>query len=155
MVYLKKEKMYPCWIGYKKLKRNRKRKNILLFALTKKTFNKYKTELICYPGGITDASYSLPKSVTQIRYFAINNPNLKNKTLNDQLTIIGDNAFFNCTAFTDITIPDNVKDIGAGTFDYCKSLKNVWLPEGLTSIRNGIFYGYTALKSITEIDKYA
>ena len=65
-------------------------------------FNKDKTTLICYPAGIT-GSYSIPDNVTNI----------------------GDYAFYYCKNLTSITISDCVTNIGSSAFDYCDNLADV------------------------------
>ena len=44
------------------------------------------------------------------------------------IKIIGSNAFANCTAFVDLTIPKNVEIIGEGAFAGCTSLQKMELP---------------------------
>jgi|GEM_PF-198985 len=75
-------------------------------------FNKDKTELICYPAGKTDKSYTIPNSVTSI----------------------GDFAFSYCTSLTSITIPNSVTDIGSYAFQDCTSLTSITIPSSVTSI---------------------
>ena len=62
-----------------------------------------KTQLICYPAGKTDLSYTVPEGVTDI----------------------GHDAFFRCTNIQSISIPRSVTNIGYKAFQYCSSLKNI------------------------------
>ena len=75
-------------------------------------FNKDKTELICYPAGKADKSYTIPNSVTSIGNF----------------------AFSYCTSLTSITIPNSVTDIGSYAFQDCTSLTSITIPSSVTSI---------------------
>ncbi|MCD8026952.1 MAG: leucine-rich repeat domain-containing protein, partial [Clostridiales bacterium] len=58
-------------------------------------FNKDKTVLIRYPEGKTDASYSVPDSVTSIGDYAFYNSSLTSITIPDSVTSIETDAFFN------------------------------------------------------------
>ena len=69
------------------------------------------------------------------------------------ITSIGDQAFYNCTSLTSITIPDSVTSIGVGAFYYCPSLTSITIPDSVTSIGSGAFAYCTSLTSI--YGKYA
>ena len=66
-------------------------------------FNKDKTNLLQYPAGKTNNSYTVPNSVTTIER----------------------DAFFACTALASITLPNSVAIIGEGAFAYCTTLTSV------------------------------
>ena len=89
-------------------------------------FNKIRTELICYPLGKTETSYSIPSSVTQIGFF----------------------AFLGCTTLTSVIIPSSVSVILDEAFHNCSALKSISIPSLVTKIGDGAFYGCTALNSI-------
>ena len=67
-------------------------------------FNKEKTELIKYPEGKSETSYTIPNSVTSIGYA----------------------AFAGCTGLASITISDSVTSIGGHAFCDCTGLKDVY-----------------------------
>ena len=77
------------------------------------------------------------------------------------VTSIGDQAFYNCTSLTSVTIPDSVTSIGDRAFRYCISLTSVTIPDSVTSIGEEAFYGcwdltrLTIPGSVTSIDKDA
>lgn len=111
-------------------------------------FNKDKTKLIKYPAKKTDASYSIPDSVTSIGYAAFCHcMSLTSVTIPDSVTDIDAIAFAGCTNLTSIRIPDSVKSI-IGVFDGCTSLTSITLPSSLTYIGGNAFYNCTSLKSI-------
>ena len=136
-------------------------------------FNKKKTELIRYPEGKSQTSYTIPDSVTSIggnafrrcsSLTSITIPNsvtsigdrafvgctdLKSITIPDSVTSIGEVAFAGCTDLTSITIPDSVTSIGYGTFDGCTGLTSITIPNSVTSIGEWAFYHCTGLTSIT------
>ena len=139
-------------------------------------FNKDKTELIRYPAGKTDTSYSIPNSVTRIGYGAfeycrsltsITIPDsvtsigwytfsdcssLTSITIPDSVTRIGSSAFSDCSSLTSITIPDSVTSIGGWAFRWCSSLTSVTIPNSVTSIGDSTFEGCSSLTSITIPD---
>ena len=57
------------------------------------------------------------------------------------VTAIGDEAFYDCSSLTSVTIPDSVTSIGNGAFYGCSSLTSVTIPDSVTSIGNSAFYG--------------
>ena len=93
-------------------------------------FNKDKTELIRYPEGKADTSYSIPNSVTYIVYM----------------------AFYGCSSLTSITIPDSVTSIGGHVFDHCEKLTqiNVDTANTVYSRENGVLFN----KGKTELIRY-
>ena len=82
-------------------------------------FNKDKTELIRYPAGKEDESYTIPDTVTKI----------------------SESAFSGCENLTSVTISESVTEIEAYAFAYCPSLTTITIPDGLTSIEYSIFCG--------------
>ena len=70
----------------------------------------------------------------------------------DDVKSIGKEAFRNCIALTDITIPDSVTEIGDWAFEDCESLTNVTIPEGVTSVGDQAFDGCFGLTSVTIPD---
>jgi len=92
-------------------------------------------------------------SVTKIEDWSFyDRRRLKEVVLNEGLTVIGSNAFYNCTALERITLPSTVITITQYAFKRCTKLKEVVLNDGLTSIGSGEGRAFTqcsALQSIT------
>ena len=108
-------------------------------------FNKDKTELICYPSGKVDKSYTIPNSVKSIEAYAfIGCANLRSVTIPDSVTQIGREAFENCKNLMSVTIPRSVENISALTFGY-------YYDNGYKKIDNFKIYCYSG----TEGEKYA
>ena len=71
-------------------------------------------------------------------------------TVPDFITVIGNNAFFNCSNIQSINIHKNVKSIGNNAFQNCAALSNMNFETGskLNSIGDAAFYNCTALTRI-------
>jgi hypothetical protein len=57
----------------------------------------------------------------------------------DDVTSIGQYAFYKCSGMTSIEIPDSVTSIGSGAFNGCKGLTSITIPDSVTSISNNTF----------------
>ncbi len=62
---------------------------------------------------------------------------------------ISNNAFYNITTLTSVTIPSSVTNILEHAFEGCTGLNSVTIPDSITSIGQHIFQGCTGLHSIT------
>ena len=65
------------------------------------------------------------------------------------VTAIGDEAFYECTSLTSVTIPGSVQSIGDYAFGSCDSLVSVTILEGVPEIGKGMFFLCTSLSSVT------
>ena len=109
---------------------------------------------------------SIPKNAFK------NNKKLTSIIIGNNVTSIGDYAFYGCTnlktvkigknvvtigkcafgknaSLTSITIPDKVKTVGVNAFDGCSKLKTVKLGKSLTVISDKMFYKCKALTKVT------
>ena len=69
--------------------------------------------------------------------------------IQDGVTSIGANAFWQCSSLEEITILADVTSIGANAFYECSSLKEITIPASVTSIGNYAFAGCSNLTEIT------
>ena len=70
-------------------------------------------------------------------------------TIPNSVKSIGHRAFYNCTALANITIPNSVTSIGSFAFDGCSGFTSITIPNSVTSIGEMAFDGCTGLTSIT------
>ena len=114
-------------------------------------FNKDKTELIRYPEGKADTSYSIPDSVTSIGYGAFRYcTSLKSITIPDSVTSIEWYAFGNCSSLKSITIPDSVTSIDDDAFHVCRKLNQINVDTANTAYSsvNGVLFNKEKTKLI-------
>lgn len=87
--------------------------------------------------------------------------NLTSMNIPDGITYIGKYAFSGCYSLTSVTIPDSVTSIGDSAFSHCESLTSVNIPDSVTSIGYSAFSNCPSLTSvtisdsITEIESFA
>ena len=70
-------------------------------------------------------SINMPASVTRIEKKAFEGCSFTEITIPQNVTYIGDEAFYRCGNLTEITIPENVTSIGLNAFDDCDALKTM------------------------------
>ena len=113
-------------------------------------FNKDKTNLICYPAGKTETTYTISNSITSIASYAFSYcSGLTSVTISNSITSIGVEAFYYCSSLASVTIPNSVTSIGNSAFYGCRSLTSVTIPNSVTSIGSGAFYNCSGLTSVT------
>ncbi|MDR1562246.1 MAG: leucine-rich repeat domain-containing protein [Dysgonamonadaceae bacterium] len=90
-------------------------------------FNKSKSNLIKYPEGKQDASYTIPSSVTSI----------------------GEYAFCYCSGLALVTIPNSVTSIGEYAFAWCSALTSVTNLNPTPQSINKWVFDYVDLSNVT------
>ena len=111
-----------------------------------------------YPDTNREKAYLLPTSspkavsnpdLTEKDYTPIEFIGLKKLTLSDNITTIGEKAFFECYALAEfadpkdgsktIDLPESLEEIGKSSFSKCKSLTEVRFPTALKKIGESAF----------------
>ena len=109
-------------------------------------YSKDETDLLIYPAGIEDTTFTIPNNVVSIGYGAfINCGNLKNIVISDGVATIEKEAFYNCENLKTVKIPNSVTVIGDKAFQYCRSLNTVevnW--QHPVSVSSGMFLASSA-----------
>ena len=77
---------------------------------------------------------------------------LSTVTLSENVTVIGESAFYN-TALKTITLPSGITRISGDAFQYCQSLKEVNFGNSVTKIGDCCFWDCTSLQKITLPEK--
>lgn len=68
--------------------------------------------------------------------------------LSEDITNIGNSAFFNSRSLQRIDLPNSLKIIERSAFNNCRSLEEARIPEGTTTIGDRAFYACTQLRSV-------
>ena len=131
-------------------------------------FNKKKTELIRYPQGKSQTSYTIPSSVTSIGSWAFENcTGLTSITIPNSVTRIGDRAFIGCTGLKDVYYTgskDEWKAISIGVDNYClfnATIHYNWNDDPVLSLNrsemtvsnNVCPYLYASIRNNSEYEK--
>ena len=74
---------------------------------------------------------------------------LKSVNIPDSVTTIGDRAFFYCERLTSVNIPESVTTIGFQAFDRCIRLTSVTIPDSVTMMGEQAFRDCWSLTSLT------
>ena len=74
---------------------------------------------------------------------------VKNYTIGDGVTAIGNYAFYGCSGLTSITIGNSVTSIEESAFARCTGLTSITIGNSVTSIGQHAFYGCSSLTSVT------
>ena len=69
-------------------------------------------------------------------------------TFDGDVTMIGDEAFYNCDKLTSVTLPESVASIGKKAFYDCDGLTEFTIPDSVTTIGYEAFYKCTSLTSV-------
>lgn len=65
------------------------------------------------------------------------------------VTVIGFDAFYNCTGLQAVNMPTSLTSIANSAFNGCSMLTQVVVPEGVISIGDSAFYGASMVGSVT------
>ena len=115
--------------------------------------NKLSDFVICagrlerYVGASTNVL--IPDNVSIIGDHAFSNcSGLKSIQISNSVETIEDNAFFNCSGLTSLHVPDSVKIIKDSAFSKCSGLTSIKFSNNVTTIGKSTFAGCSSLKDI-------
>ena len=112
-------------------------------------FNKQGNTLLCCPCGKAGV-YAISENVTEIGNYAFFScSGLTNVTIPESVTSIGNYAFAGCLGLQSVTVPGNGTNIGSAAFVSCDNLKSVTLGDGVEGIGSMAFANCSSLESIT------
>ena len=99
------------------------------------------TDYICYPKQV---GTMMVDSSPDTGCGTYNGRNMKffYMPLNNNVTSIGNSAFYNCSSLQSINIPENVTSIESYAFYNCSSLQSITIPQNVTSIGSQAFYNW-------------
>ena len=116
-----------------------------------------------YSDGLIKSSYyRIPSSLTSVTitdsayiqygvfYSCIS---IKNISISNKATSIGNYAFYGCSALENVNLPNTVTSIGGYAFCNCSTLESITLPTALTEISSRLFANCYKLSSISLPDK--
>ena len=75
--------------------------------------------------------------------------NIKEVILGEEVTSIGESAFYGCSGLTSVTIPNSVTTIGERAFSNCSGLTSITIGNSVTSIGRYAFQNCSGLKSVS------
>jgi hypothetical protein len=106
--------------------------------------------ILAFPGSCLGFGLQLANNASNnlrgvVRCIPCNTPRL---TIPGNVTSIGEDAFYGCTAITTVNLPSNVTSIGILAFEGCTSLATVSIPSSVTSIGDSAFEGCTSLATV-------
>lgn len=95
----------------------------------------------------------LPYNTTIVGNEAFRNSGIESVLLSNNITLLGDRAFYACERLTRVTSSGDVGDmshgiIGVGCFENCSQLEQVDLPLGVAELKGWTFIGCDNLNSL-------
>lgn len=111
-------------------------------------YNKAKTNLILYPIGIKNKTFTVPDSVTEINNAAFLGSDLETLKISDSVETIGESAFYYCKNLKNITLPKNLTTIPTNAFS-CSGIEEINIPKKVTEIKKNAFGTCDSLKKVT------
>ncbi|MBR5536670.1 MAG: leucine-rich repeat domain-containing protein, partial [Clostridia bacterium] len=78
--------------------------------------------------------------------------NIKTIVISEGITSIGEYAFRNCTALTDVTLPESITAIGANAFYGCNKLNKITMGSKIKTIGDYAFSSCSSLTALTVPD---
>ena len=141
------------------------KKNLLIILLTVFSFNTINAEIewsLSDDGTLTISGTDMPDyynhNYTDGFFYDFapwyeNRDKIKEIIIENGVTNIGGEAFFDCSNLTSITIPNSVTSIGHLAFFGCYQLLTITIPSSVKSIGNEAFANCSSLYALTNLAK--
>lgn len=113
-------------------------------------------EIVKYTGSAT--SVTIPNTFNEKPVTAIlaevfkDNQTLASVTIGNNITSIGDRAFYNCDALTSVTLPNSVTYVGEKAFGFCDELTSFTIGTGFANHKGNFLAYCPKLTTITVAD---
>jgi len=111
-------------------------------------FNKDKTCIVLYPGGLTKETYNVPEEVTKIGRYAFGYNTYLEEITMTSVDTIEDGAFLGCSSLSSIILPNSLKVISYDAFSRDPMLSSIDIPASVDSIEEAPFAYCVSLQSI-------
>ena len=94
---------------------------------------------------------TLPSTLTTIGQYAFSESNLTSIHFPDAVRVISDHAFYNCQSLTTVTVSENsqLTTIGQQAFYDCTALTSIQIPDAVTEIGGSALSGCSSLTTVT------
>ena len=109
-------------------------------------FRRDERELMLYPSGRNESSYTVPEGTVKIAEEAFREAHFRSVVFPESLKTISDIAFA-MSWLEQVTFPESVEWVGNFTFNNCFNLREVTIPRS-TRIGEGVFCGAKQLGTI-------
>ena len=74
---------------------------------------------------------------------------IRSVEISDGVTSVPEQAFYGCTALTEVSVGGDVTTVGAGAFYNCTALERISFPQTTTEIGRMAFWGCTSLVEVS------
>ena len=123
-------------------------------------FGKEESNLLYYPMGKTDGTYTIPGTTKIVDFDAFAwQPHLREIVIEPGVETIQPYAFYAMSNLQSVTIPETVTSLGGYAFAQCDQLRTLEIPASVTRIEDSTFaYGVLStliVKEGTEISELA
>lgn len=98
-------------------------------------------DLLFYPPGRDEETYTVPEGVEQIGSNAFRGSSLRQISLPDSLKVAGAYCFAYCSALEELVFPEGLQSIMSNATTGCDSLAAVYVPDSVTEILPGSLDG--------------
>ena len=94
-----------------------------------------------------ESPFILEKNETGYTLVSVNDTSIRNVVIPDDVTVIGDKAFYQCKSLRSVFFPSGLTAIGNQAFGECENLERVVIPDSVTTIGNEAFVSCSSLFS--------